>query len=258
VLEYTQGEAVATVLAGTRGFTANDFDVKAYAPIIKNARFGRFTGIQVQNASAGPINITVSYVGSAGACAGNTYTDTATGIAAGTSKTFNQNAGNTNLPANCAASATISATGNFIATVNENNTTGSPVAAITYSAIPDVAKTTKVSVPQYKDQRFGATSGLQIQNVGAAPASIVSTFSCRGGAIFTAVSVSRSAVPGGSIQWYKPSTSPALFSTPFSSANVVCGVTITSDQPIVAINNETATTTGTFDDNNYEGFNLAP
>lgn len=258
VFEYTQGEAVATVLAGTRGFTAADFDTKAYAPIIKNARFGRFTGIQVQNASAGSIDVTVTYVGSAGVCAGNVYTDTATGVAAGASKTFNQTTGQTNLPSNCAASATIVATGNVIATVNENPTSGTS-AAITYSAIPDKAKTTKVSVPQYKDRRFGATSGLQIQNVGNATATnIVSTFACRGGAIFTAVSVARSAAPGGSIQWYQPASSPALFSTPFSSQNVVCGVTITADQPIVAINNETATTAGAFDDNNYEGFNLAP
>jgi hypothetical protein len=258
VLEYTQAEAVATVLGGTRGFTAADFNTKAYAPIIKNARFGRFTGIQVQNASANPINVTITYVGAAGACAGNTYTDSATGIAAGASKTFNQTAGQTSLPANCTAAATISATGNFIATVNENNVSGSPVAAITYSAIPDGAKTAKVSVPQFKDRRFGATTGLQIQNVGAVTANIVSTFSCRGGATFTAVSVSRTAVAGGSIQWYQPASSPALFASPFSSQNVVCGVTITSDQPIVAIANETATTAGTFDDNNYEGFNLVP
>jgi len=260
VLEYTQGETIATVLGGTRGFTAADFDTKAYAPIIKQARYGRFTGIQVQNASTGAINVTITYVGSAGSCVGNTYTDSATGIAIGASKTFNQAAGQTSLPANCAASATISASGNFIATVNENNVTGSPIAAITYSAISDKAKTTKVSVPQFKDRRFGSLTGLQIQNVDTSPASIVSTFSCRGGATFTAVSVARTAIAGGSIQWYQPANSPALFTTasPFSSFNVVCGVVITSDKPIVAIANEAPTTSGAFDDNNYEGFNLTP
>jgi hypothetical protein len=259
VFEYTNNENPATVLAGTRGFTAADFDTKAYAPIIKNARFGRFTGIQVQNASAGPIDVTIRYIGSAGVCAGSVYTDTASGIAAGASRTFNQTTGQTTLPSDCAASATVIATGNFIATVNESTTSSPPTAAITYSAIPDKAATTKVSVPQFKDRRFGATSGLQIQNVGGATATnIVSTFSCRGGATFTAVSVARSAASGGSIQWYQPFSNPALFSTPFSSMNVVCGVTITADQPIVAINNETATTAGAFDDNNYEGFNLAP
>lgn len=263
VLEYTRLEAPATVLGGTRGFTAADFDTKAYAPLIKNARFGRFTGIQVQNASANAIDVTITYIGASAntPCVGNSYTDTATGILAGASKTFNQQAGSTTLPANCTASATIVATGNFIATVNENNITNAPIAAITYSAIPDKAKTTKISVPQFKDRRFGATTGLQIQNVGTVPAAnIVSTFACRGGTTFTAVSVARSAVAGGSIQWYQPYVNQSsLFTTanPFAALNVVCGVTIIGDQPIVAIANETATTTGTFDDNNYEGFNLS-
>jgi len=82
-LEYTQGEAVSTVLNGVRGFSANDFEVKAYAPVVKNNRFGRFTGIQVQNVSAGPIDFTITYVGVAG-CTG-TFVDTATGVAAGAS-----------------------------------------------------------------------------------------------------------------------------------------------------------------------------
>ena len=66
MLEYLQGETVATVLKGTRGFTAADFATKAYAPTTKNARYGHFTGIQVQNAGASPINITITYVGTAG------------------------------------------------------------------------------------------------------------------------------------------------------------------------------------------------
>jgi len=119
VLEYKQGEAIATILGGTRGFTAADFDTKAYAPTIKNNRFGRFTGIQVQNASSGPINVTISYAGTAGACAGNSYADLFNNLAAGASHTFNQQTGASNLPANCTAAATISANGNFIATVNE-------------------------------------------------------------------------------------------------------------------------------------------
>lgn len=262
ILEYKQGEAIATVLKGTRGFTASDFDVKAFAPTVKNARFGRFTGIQVQNASASPIDITITFVGKAGACAGNTYVDTATGVLPGASKTFNQLTGQTNLPANCTASGTISATGNFISAVNEDNQSGYPVAGTTYSAMSNSSKTTKVSVPQFKDRRFGATTGLMIVNAGSSAASnIVATFSCRGGGTFTAVSLPQSAPVGGAVQFYNPASNPGLFAVgnPFSSANVICGVTITGDQPIVAVVNESdQTNSGVFDDNNYEGFNLVP
>jgi len=258
VLEYKQGETIATVLKGTRGFTAADFSTKAYAPTTKNARYGHFTGIQVQNAGSSAIDITITYVGTAGTCTGNTYVDSATGVVA--SKTFNQLTGQTNLPANCIASATITATGNIIATVNEDNIAPAPTTGTTYSAIPDSSKTAKVSVPQFKDRRYSATTGLRIQNVGTATATnIVATFSCRGGATFTAISNPQTVVAGGAVQFYQPANTPAMFTTtnPFSAQNVICGVTITSDQPIVAIANE-ADPNVSFDDNNYEGFNLTP
>jgi len=259
VLEYLQGESVATVLKGTRGFTAADFATKAYAPTTKNARYGHFTGIQVQNAGTSPIDITINYVGTAGSCTGNTYQDTAAGVVA--SKTFNQLTGQSNLPSNCIAAATIQATGNIIASVNEDNMSGFPTSGTTYSAMSDAGKTAKVSVPQFKDQRFGATTGLRIENVGSATATqIVATFACRGGATFNAVSLPQTVPVGGAVQFWQPSGTPTMFqpSAPFAAKNVTCGVTVTSDQPVVAIANESATTAGAFDDNNYEGFNLTP
>lgn len=262
VLEYVQGQAVATVLLGTRGFTAADFSMKAYAPVIKNGRFGRFTGVQVQNVSAAPITVTVSYVGTAGACAGNTYADTASGVPAGASKTFVQLTGQSNLPANCTASATISASGNFVAIVNEQNQTGFALAGITYSAISDNAKTTKISAPLVKDRRSGDSTGLQIQNVGSANATnVVVTFACKGGATFTAISTPQSIPMGGAKLFLRPSTMPAGTFTganPFTSANVNCAATVVGDQPVVAIANEFADVTGAIDDTNYEGFNLVP
>jgi hypothetical protein len=262
VLEYKNGQTIATVLNGTRGFTAADFAGKAYAPVIKNARANHFTGVQIQNVSAGPVDITVSYVGSAGTCAGNVYTDTATAVAAGTSKTIVQLTGSTNLPANCTASATVSATGNVVAIVNEQNMSGTPLAGITSSALPDTSKTAKVSAPLFKDRRSGSSTGLQIQNVGTATATnVVATFSCKGAATFTAISTPQTITPGGAKLFIRPSTMPAgtfTVGNPFPSNNVNCAVTVTSDQPIVAIANEFADTTGAYDDTNYEGFNLAP
>jgi hypothetical protein len=261
VLEYIVGQTIATALNGTRGFTAADFATTAYAPVVKNNRVGHFTGLQVQNVSAGPIDVTVRYIGtSAGTpCAGNVYTDTATAVPAGASKTFVQTVGA--LPSNCTASATVTATGNFVAIVNEQNQTGFPKAGITYSAISDGAKTTKVSAPLFKDRRSGSSTGLQIQNVGAATATnVVVTFACKGAATFTAISLPQTIGVGGAKLFFRPSTMAGTFTVgnPFSSNNVNCAVSVTADQPVVAIANEFADATGAYDDTNYEGFNLAP
>jgi hypothetical protein len=259
--EFLATENPATRVAMTRGFTSNDFDTKAYAPVTKMNRFGHWTGIQVQNVSAGNINITVSYRGNAGACAGQTYTDTRTNVAPNTAATFNQGTGATNLPANCAASATIQATGNIVAQVVELNLAGFSPSLTTYSAFPAHLTTTKISAPLFKDDRFGTRIGLVIQNVGTATTNnIVATFSCTGAATFTAVSHPQTAAVGGAVQFFNPfATQQALFATPFQSKNVNCAVIVTASQPIVSIGTETASVgSPALDDQNHEGFNLVP
>jgi hypothetical protein len=269
VLEFRVGEVVASVLKGTRALTAADFDDKAYAPVAKNNRFGRFTGIQVLNVSGGPINITIDYVGSAAnnpACLNQTFQDAFAGLAPGTSKTFVNVPGQSNLVSNCTAAATITANGNFVAIVNESNVAGGTIAGIAYFAMPDATKTAKVSAPLFKDRRFNFSTGLQIQNVGNATATnVVATFVCRGNnganTPFTAISNPRTIPAGGAYLFNKPSTMPAGTFTggnPFSLQGANCGVTVTGDQPLVAILNESPDTAGALDDNNYEGFNLVP
>ncbi len=264
IVEHYTAEATATIAQSTRAFTSADFDTNAYAPIIKNNRFGRSTGIQVQNVSGGNIDITVTYKGTAGTCAGNTYTDTASNVANGTSQVFNQMPGQTNLPENCTASATISATGNIVALVSESYlSTAIPSTgqrSVTSFAIPGKNATTTVSAPLFKDDRYGKRTGLQVQNVGTVDATnVVATFSCTGAATFTAVTNPISIPAGGGYLFYTPSDD-AIFAggSPFSSNNVNCGVTITSDQPIVALANESVIPGGTLDqdNNNYEAFNL--
>jgi hypothetical protein len=57
-------ENPGVALQATRGFSPADYDVKVFAPIIKSEFFNRFTGLQVQNVSAGPVDMTVTYLGS--------------------------------------------------------------------------------------------------------------------------------------------------------------------------------------------------
>jgi hypothetical protein len=258
VFEQDTDQAIATVLFGTRGFTANDFDNKAYAPVVKNNRFGRFTGIQVQNVDTVPITVNINYVGTSPNCQGVATQDVIT-VDPGKSTTAVSNAGN--FTSNCTGAATLEGTGDFVAIVNEANLPGYSAAGIVYSAMADASATTKLSIPLFKDSRYGATSGLQIQNVGTAAATnVVATFSCKGAAEFTAVSDPQTISAGGGFLFYKPySNMASAFATSFASDSVNCAVVVTSDQPVVAIVNETSTRTPAHsDDYNYEGFNLAP
>lgn len=276
VLEHRTAEAPATLLQATRGFVVSDGDTTLYAPIIKNLWFNRFTGLQVQNSSGSPVDITVEYTGAGGACAGNTYTENTTGVAPNESHTFVHLPGQTDLPQNCLASATVTATGEVTAIVNESYT-GAYVAAgnrqesTTYSAIPDNAKTTIISVPLFKENSFNKGTGLQVQNVGTAAASVVLTFT---GPTGTYMSVAQTIQPGSSQTFVDVRLNPAAFwnGTAMTPTELGCGATgcgangvlsviVESDQPVVAIANEstypfTAPAIAQ-DKNNYEGFNLS-
>ncbi len=266
-------EQPAVLLQSTRAFAPADGNVKAYAPIIKNEFFNRFTGLQVQNVSAAAITIDVTYNGSGGTCAGQTFTNQATNVAAGASFTFVHlvgQAGNT-MPAGCLASATITATGgNIVAIVNEAFTAaflngggnGGRQEATTYSAFAASAATTTVKAPLYKENSFNKGTGLQVQNVGTANATnVVVTFVGSGG---TYVTNPQTISAGGALTLAEMYKKPAMFNgTPIpadiNGAAGVFGVTVTSDQPVVAIANESTypfnASSIQQDKNNYEAFN---
>jgi hypothetical protein len=262
-------ENPATLAGSTRGFTSTDFDTKLYAAGVKNLRGGRFTGIQVQNVTAStPLTVTVTYKGNKGACTGNTYSDTKTNVAAGTSAVFNQLSGQTTLPTDCQASATIETTtpgGQIVALIAQqyeaSHIPASGQILTQYFAMPNNYVTTKLGAPQFKDDRYSKRSGLVIQNVGTAQATnVVATFKCTGSATFTAISVAQTVDPGYGVQFYHPSTTPSMFTVgnPFSAANVTCSVIVTSDQPVVGLMSEDPVAPYEEDVSNYEVFNLTP
>ena len=275
VLEHFTTQNPATLLQATRGFTTLNADSKVFAPIIKNSYYNRFTGLQVQNANtSGDVSITVTYKAIDG-CSG-TYTDTASGVAPGTSHTFVHLPGSTNLPSNCLAAATVDVTGgDVVAIVNESFVPGYTGAqeSTTYSALPEVDATTKVSVPLYKEYSYGKWTGLQVQNVGTSTANdVVLTFS---GPTGTYVSNPLSIPAGAGLTFVDVRMKPASFwdgtaMTPTAlgcdsggcDGNGVFGITVTADQNVVAIANESpypfAAVRVFQDKNNYEGFNLVP
>ncbi|MBI3960091.1 MAG: hypothetical protein HY328_14860 [Chloroflexi bacterium] len=266
-------EQPAVLLQSTRAFAPQDGNAKAYAPIIKNEYFNRFTGLQVQNISAATITIDVTYNGSGGTCAGQIFTNQAANVAAGASATFVHlvgQAGNT-MPAGCLASATINATGgNIVAIVNEAFTSaflagggnGGRQEATTYAAFPASAATTTVKAPLFKEKSYDKLTGLQVQNVGSVDATnVIATFVGPGGTYTTNPLTIKAGSGLTIIEMYKH---PELFNgTPIPAdikdAAGVFGVTITSDQSIVAIANESTYPFGASplqqDKNNYEAFN---
>jgi hypothetical protein len=275
VMEHKTSENPATLAQGTRGFTSADFSDKAYAPIIKNTYYLRSTGIQVQNVGGSPINIKVTYVGyNDGPCKNKTYSDTQTNIQPGASAIFNQMPGQTNLPNGCGASAMIESTtagGQIVALVSESYySTMVPATgqrSVTSFAIPANTATTKAVAPLFKDDTYSKRTGMLIQNVGTVQATnVVTTFVCSGpGGSFTAVSKPETINAGAGLQWYTPSDEPARFESgkTFATNDVLCSTTVTADQPIVILANESVippSDGGTFnqDNNNYEGFNLEP
>ncbi len=267
-------EEPALIVQSTRGFTPQDGDTKAYAPIIKSNFFNRFTGLQVQNISSSPISITVTYAGSGTGCSG---TDSASNVAAGASHTFVHLPAQTNLADGCLASAVVEASGEVVAIVNESYTPnavsgGQRQESTTYAAIPSNAATPKISVPLYKENSYNKGTGIQVQNVGTSAADVVLTFSNDVG---TFTSVAQSIEPNASMTFVDVRNKPASFwdGTAMTPDLLECGsgggcgtkgvfgVTITANQPIVAIANES---TYPFvnpaiqqDKNNYEGFNLS-
>ncbi len=265
-------ENPALELQSTRGFTPADYDTRAYAPIIKNVSFGRFTGLQVQNVSNNPVNITVTYRGVGQACVGQTHTNSANNVQPGASATFVHlpgAPGNT-MPVNCVASATIDATGNIVAIVNEAFTSdflsgggnGGRNESTVYSAFPAKSATNNLNAPLHKENANGKGTGLQVQNVGNNPAQITATFV---GALGTFTTLPQTVPPGAAFNFIAMHQKPQLFSgTPIpsnvSGANGNFAVTVTSNQPIVAIANESVFPfdgSGPVkqDKNNYEAFN---
>jgi hypothetical protein len=264
-VEYRVGESVATTISSMRLMAQSDFDDKAFGPSIKHNWFNRFMGVAILNTSGSPITATLNYVGTQGGCAGNNYSDVVANIAPNRRGTVILGAGGTTtFPSNCVGTAVVSATGSFVATVNESNTAGTPTSGNVSYMLPEASATTKVAAPTFFDQRDGFSSGFQVQNVGAVATNITATFYCKGAAgsniPFTAVSNAINVNPGSSFLFFRPRTTQAAqFATPFAQNNSVCSVLVTSSsQNIVGLMNNISDVAGQVDDSKYEAFSLIP
>jgi hypothetical protein len=268
VLEH--GVTEDTILQATMGFSPAEYGTELVAPLIKY-RFGgnaRSTGLQVQNVSDAAVDIYVNYV-EAGLSAnpGTTYRQWALSVDPGASFTFYDNLGDgDDIPDGVLASATITATGDIAAIVNETYPSvpaGKRQTQTVYHAIASADATTKVGVPLAKEMMGSAgnekSTGIQVMNVSDSMATVDLAYTF-GGTTYTIEDQEIAA--GASSTFFKVNASIA--DTEWAGGIKLPtggfgGVVVTSDQNIVVIVQEThLKATDPQDNKNYEGFNLTP
>lgn len=277
LMEYKITENPGLILQSTRGFAPSEASTKIYAPSLKNDFFGRFTGLNVQNAGTSPITITVTYNSTTANC--NNKVDVATNVLPNAAATFVQFPGYSNLPVGCYASATVDATGPVLGVVNEsftstylaNNPTRQQESTM-YMAYPAGSLSKKISFPVYKEDQYSKSTSLMIQNVSNVDAHVVLTFvsTLQSGVVY--VANSQTITPGAALvvldvrnkaasYWNGTAMTPALLSCGANGCpNGLFGVVVTSDQNIVGLAQEStyplAAPRISQDKSNYEGFNL--
>ncbi len=260
VLEYETTTAPAKILQGTTGFTPNDFDDQILFPVVKKQLSGRSTGLQIQNVSAGPVDVTVAYSGALGTCVGLSVTEAVRTLQPKQSTTYLDSA---LLPAGCLASAVATATGDIAGVVNEAFLpcgAGCTQRATVYAAFPLKSATVKLVAPVFKEDLSSKRSGLTVQNVSDVDtvATVVfkvgaSTYTYNNLAIAAKKSVTL--LDMSNTANYPVANWTGGLVLPDGS---LAAVTITAGQPIIAIVNEAPTGSVVQDNINYEAFNVVP
>jgi hypothetical protein len=251
-LEHQASAAVGQNLQASKAFTAADGATTVYCPLYRNAHTAKLqtTGAQVQNVSGGSVDI--SFTVNAG---GTTYGPfTQNNVADGASVTFYAPA--LPIPAGAVGSATIEATGNVIAVVNDKGSEGGLDRVTTYACFGGGGQT--VNIPLAKEFAGGNTTGIQVQNVGNAATKVTLEYKATSGASRTVQSTNTIA-PGESITAYNVSGAPVgwtIVNTNGNMVGTVNGVVATASQDIVAIANESSAAPNPSgqDTKNYEGF----
>lgn len=267
-LEHENAPALASNLQASRAFVPSDYADTLYCPLVRYDYGGKktTTGLQVQNVGTEDIDITVTYSLVSGSI--NNPTVSAENVAPGDSANFLQAS---DFASNTLASATVTAVASdgsgdalIAAVVNDKATASSPQRVTTYACFSGNSATDTISLPLVKEDFGGAsvnTTGIQVQNVGAADATVTLTYINQDGETVV-LSHTDPIGPGESKTFYRVANSGTanltVVSGTLSNLNVSNnGVVITSDgESIVAIANE-STIGGSLiqDTKNYEGFN---
>ena len=140
----------------------------------------------------------------------------------------------------------------LVGVVNENNGPN----RLVYSSFGGNAATLKVAAPLVKEQFFGALTGLAVQNVGVTTATVNLSYDCKiaGQTDRETFPVGPYDIGAGAAKSFIRLRDATRWGDVLVDPSAQCAVTVTSDEPVVALAQESST----FDTRNYEGFNLAP
>jgi hypothetical protein len=151
--------------------------------LVQANNFGYNTGIQIQNTSGSPTNVTITYT-PAGAGTACTETKTIPNNNSVTFALFAWNAGDGNADNTCvngerfvgsAQITTNSASAGLVGIVNQVHDGAGKGAA--YGAFNPANATNIVVMPLIADRNFGYYTGFNIQNVGGSTTNVACTFS---------------------------------------------------------------------------------
>ncbi|HPH98063.1 MAG TPA: hypothetical protein PKW33_18015 [Anaerolineaceae bacterium] len=194
-----------------------------YVPVVYDNYYNFYTNFYVQNATASPVDITISYY--APGSATPVTTETATAVPGYATHIFQQE-GNATLANNVSYSAKITATGNVAAIVNIYGKSTANGQVYSFNAFTAGSKT--AYVPQLMKNYYGYNTALTVQNISAVDATVTVTYG-NGATAENAVIAAYS-----SKLFYTPNNT----SFP-SGATGISGATITSvGGDIVAVVNE--------------------
>jgi hypothetical protein len=192
-----------------------------FAPGIYDNYYSYYSNIVVQNASAGPVDITVEIFEP-----GNTTpvkTQTATAVPANASASFQQEDA-TELADNQFYSAKISGTGNIAPIVNIYGLGAFDNQLYSYNAF--TAGSLTASAPVIMSNYYGYNTALVVQNIGATNAAVTVEYT-------NGYSKDYTIAPGAAESIYTPGETAAGF-----LPDVLYGATVTSDQDVVVLVNE--------------------
>lgn len=196
-----------------------------FAPGIYDNYFSFYSNIVVQNASAGPVDVTVEIFAPGNATP--VKTQTASAVPANAAVGFEQE-GLPELADNQFYSAKISGTGNIAPIVNIYGKGVYDNQLYSYNAF--TAGSTSAYAPVIMSNYFGYNTALVIQNIGAANANVTVTYT-------NGFSKDYTIAPGAAESIYTPGEAGV------PSGNTLYGATVTSDQDVVVLVNESTPST---------------
>ncbi len=224
-------------------------------PLVRNEFYGT-TGISVVNVGGDQTQVTVTFRGTLGSCAGQTFTQGPVRLGRYAGAVFYQGhvdvplTGMSPLPLGCAGSAVMESDGGHLLAV-VNDATGDPArpaSAAAYAAWGEDWAGRKVSLPLWRKYHthHRLTTGVQAMNVGEAEAhATLKVYWSDGSVADCGPACTATIPPGSAFTWY-PGTIPSPREGDYGAA------VIDSDQPLAVIVND-ASVAGTMDAAIYNG-----